>query len=204
MESNDATFSRSARWASPGLDWAISCARSLATAAGQPTNDKAVILYWVDGGPSHLETYDPKPDAPAEFRGMFNAMPTNVPGIQINELLVEHAKVMDKVSILRSVHHGHGDHFAAAHWMLTGYLGSNAANQDPQFPSAGAIVTKLRGANRLGMPPYVAVPHAATVGLVPGYNSAAYLGVAHNPFVAGGDPSRRPGIGCPISICPTS
>ena len=163
--------------------------RAAASQAAQSANKKSVIIYWVDGGPSHLETYDPKPDAPAEFRGMFRPIRTNVPGIYINELLTEHAKVMDHCALLRSVHHDSGDHFAGAHMMLTGYFGATGANTDPIYPSAGSIVTKLRGPNADGVPPYVAVPHAATVGIVPGYNSATYLGVAHNPFPAGGDPS---------------
>lgn len=163
--------------------------RQTALAAGTPSKARSVILYWVDGGPSHLETYDPKPLAPAEFRGPFSSMETSAPGVRINELLVEHAKVMHRCALLRSVHHGHGDHFAAAHWMLTGYLGSNATALDPVNPSVGSIITKLRGPNRPGLPPYVAVPQAATVGLVPGYLSGAYLGVAHNPYIAGGDPN---------------
>jgi hypothetical protein len=171
-------------------------ARAAANAAGRPGNDKAVILYWLDGGPSHLETYDPKPLAPAEFRGPFDSIETSAPGVRVNELLVEQAKVMHHCALLRSVHHDHGDHFAAAHWMLTGYLGSNASNLDPQYPSVGSIVAKLRGPNRPGLPPYVAVPHAATVGLVPGYMSAAYLGVAFNPYNAGGDPNE-PGYRVP-------
>src|SRR5437763_4679483 len=87
--------------------------------------NKSVILYWLDGGPTHFETYDPKPDAPAEYRGPLGTIKTNVEGILLSELLVKHAKQMDKVSILRSVHHDNGDHFAAGHWMLTGYFGSN-------------------------------------------------------------------------------
>ncbi len=165
--------------------------RARAATVGTPgeSRPKSVILYWLDGGPSHLETYDPKPFAPAEFRGPFQAIDTDVPGIQVNELLTGHAKIMRHCSVLRSVHHNHGDHFAAAHWMLTGYLGSNAQNLDPQFPAAGAIVAKLRGANRPGVPPYVAVPHSMTVGLRPGYNSGAYLGVAYDPFNSEGDPN---------------
>ncbi len=165
--------------------------RAQAATSSPPSSSKAksVILYWLDGGPSHLETYDPKPLAPAEFRGPFKCIETAAPGVRVNELLVEHAKIMDKASVLRSVHHGHGDHFAAAHWMLTGYLGSNAGNLDPQFPSCGAIVAKLRGASRPGIPPYVAIPQAMSVGLQPGYFSGAYLGVAYNPFNSGGDPN---------------
>jgi hypothetical protein len=164
--------------------------RAAATAAGQTTSrPKSVILYWIDGGPSHLETYDPKPHAPSEYRGMFGSIDTNVPGIRINELLVEHAKIMDRMSILRSVHHNHGDHFAAAHWMLTGYLGSNSTNLDPVNPSVGSIIAKLRGPNASGMPSYVGIPQAMSVGIQPGYFSGAYLGVAYNPLPSGGDPN---------------
>jgi len=162
-----------------------------AKAAGATTSGRAksVILYWLDGGPSHIETYDPKPHAPAEFRGPFSAISTAAPGIQLCEQLPGHARVMDRVSLARSVYHNHGDHFAAAHWMLTGYLGSNAQDLEPKFPSAGSIVAKLRGANRPGMPAYVAVPYSMTIGRRPGYNSAAYLGVPYNPFDVGSDPN---------------
>ncbi len=152
--------------------------------------DKSVILYWLDGGPTHFETYDPKPEAPAEYRGPLGTISTNVPGIQLSELLVEHAKVMDKVSLLRSVHHDNGDHFAAAHWMLTGYHGSNAANRTPQFPGGGAIVSKVCGPRRPHVPAYVAVPYSMTVGIRPGYNSGTYLGPQFDPFNAGSDPNR--------------
>ena len=73
--------------------------------------------------------------------------------------------------------------------MLTGYHGSTAANLEPMYPSAGSVTAKVRGPNRPGLPAYVAVPIAASVGLVPGYNSAAYLGTSYNPFQTGGDPN---------------
>ncbi|MER3415544.1 MAG: DUF1501 domain-containing protein [Gemmataceae bacterium] len=163
--------------------------RAAMRSAGKPLKDTAVILIWLDGGPTHLETYDPKPEAPAEYRGPLKAIATNVPGVLISELLPQHARVMDKLAIIRSMNHTTGDHYAGAHWMLTGYFGSNAARQDPMYPSAGSITAKLRGPNHPGMPAYVAVPVAASVGLVPGYNSAAYLGSAYNPFQTGGDPN---------------
>jgi len=163
--------------------------RAQAAPSGRAAKDTAVILYWLDGGPTHFETYDPKPNAPAEFRGAFKAIPTNVPGVQFSELLVGQARIMDKLAICRSVHHDNGDHFAAAHWMLTGRFGSNAVRQEPMYPAAGAIAAKLRGSNRPGMPPYVGVPQAMSVGLRPGYNSGAYLGLAYNPLDAGGDPN---------------
>jgi hypothetical protein len=160
-----------------------------AKAEGAAVRDLSVILVWLDGGPPQHETYDPKPDAPAEFRGPLKPMGTCVPGIQVSELLPYHARMMDKMSVIRSMHHNNGDHFAAAHWMLTGYLGSNAASLAPQYPSAASIIAKLKGAKRPGMPAYVGLPNTHSVGLVPGYHGAAYLGVAYNPFSADGDPN---------------
>jgi Protein of unknown function (DUF1501) len=160
-----------------------------ATGERGPSADRSVILIWLDGGPPQHETYDPKPDAPAEFRGPLRAIDTAVPGVQVSELLPEHARLMNKMSIIRSMYHDNGDHFAAAHWMLTGYLGSNSTSLPPQYPSAGSIITKLQGAKRAGIPAYVGLPTTHSVGLVPGYHGAAYLGVGYNPFSADGDPN---------------
>jgi hypothetical protein len=145
-------------------------------------NNKSVILIWLDGGPSHLETYDPKPEAPQEIRGPWGAIETNVSGIRISEMLPLHAKHADKMVFLRSVSHNNGDHFAAAHWMLTGRFGSNAENQTQKFPSVGSYVSRLRGETSRGLPTYVGLPAAESVYLFPGYQGAAYLGSAYNPF----------------------
>ncbi len=153
--------------------------------------DLSVILVWLDGGPPQHETYDPKPMAPSEYRGPLQAIDTAVPGIQVSEMLPYHARLMDRMSVIRSMHHNNGDHFAAAHWMLTGYLGSNAANLAPQYPSAASIIAKMKGAKRSGMPAYVGLPNTHSVGLAPGYHGAAYLGVAYNPFSADGDPNSE-------------
>jgi hypothetical protein len=156
--------------------------------------DLSVILVWLDGGPPQHETYDPKPEQPAEVRGPLKAISTAVPGIQVSELLPEHARLMDRMAILRSVHHDNDDHFAAAHWMLTGYLGSNAVNMAPQYPSMGSVIARLKGPKRVGLPPYVGLPNTHSVGLAPGYHGGAYLGRAYNPFTADGDPNG-PGYG---------
>src|SRR5271155_5846733 len=167
-------------------------ARSLAGTAGKPApGDLSVILIWLDGGPPQHETYDPKPDAPAEFRGPLKAIPTAIPGVQVSELLPEHARLLDKITIIRSMYHDNGDHFAAAHWMLTGYLGSNASDLSPQYPSAASIIAKIKGARKSGIPSYVGLPTTHSVGLVPGYHGAAYLGVGYNPFMADGDPNSE-------------
>ena len=153
-------------------------------------DDLSVILVWLDGGPPQHETYDPKPDAPGEFRGEYKSIATNVPGIFMSEHMPYQARHMDKLTLLRSMHHNNGDHFAAAHWMLTGFLGSNAANLGAQYPSAGSIVAKLKGARKPGIPPYVGLPRLHSVGLAPGYHGAAYLGVGDNPFTLDADPNN--------------
>ena len=145
-------------------------------------NDKSVILIWLDGGPSQFETYDPKPEAPSDYRGPWGDIKTNVPGIRISEMLPQQAKHADKMAFIRSVHHDTGDHFAAAHWMLTGRFGSTSANKAQKYPSVGSCVSKLAGSRRHGLPAYVGLPAAESVYLYPGYQGAAYLGDAYNPF----------------------
>lgn len=145
-------------------------------------NNKSVILLWLDGGPSQLESYDPKPEAPVEYRGPWDAIQTNVPGMDVSGILPLHAKHADKMVFIRSLAHGTGDHFAGAHWMLTGRFGSTTANKTPMFPSVGSYVARIKGANQPGVPPYVGLPAAHAVYVYPGYQGGAYLGQAYNPF----------------------
>jgi uncharacterized protein (DUF1501 family) len=174
---------------------------------GNSPIDGSVILIWLDGGPPQHETYDPKPDAPLEFRGPLKAIATAVPGVQLSELLPEHARLLKKMAIVRSMYHDNGDHFAAAHWMLTGYLGSNAADLAPQYPSAASIIAKIKGGKQRGIPAYVGLPVTHSVGLVPGYHGSAYLGVGYNPFAADGDPNSEsyqvPNLALPAGVDPT-
>ena len=111
--------------ASVGLPQLLRAKEQSAEGSGSKKNT-SVILIWLDGGPSHMDLYDMKPDAPAEYRGTLKATRTNVPGLDVCELLSEQAKVMDKLAVVRSLYHTTGDHFAGAHWMLTGYHGSTA------------------------------------------------------------------------------
>jgi Protein of unknown function (DUF1501) len=178
--------------------------RARALAAAPAPRDASVIMIWLDGGPPQHETYDPKPEAPAEFRGPLKAIPTSVPGVQLPELLPQHARLLHKLSIIRSMYHDNGDHFAAAHWMLTGFLGSNASDLAPQYPSAASIIARLKGARKPGIPAYVGLPQTHSVGLVPGYHGAAYLGVGYNPFIADGDPNSAgyqvPNLALPAGV----
>lgn len=144
--------------------------------------DKSVVLVWLDGGPSQLESYDPKPEAPPEFRGPFAAIDSKVPGLRMSELMEHQARVADKIALVRSIHHGTGDHFAGAHWMLTGRFGATSVSNHIRYPSVGACISKMCGPRREGLPAYVGLPSAESVYLFPGYHGAAYLGGAYNPF----------------------
>jgi hypothetical protein len=150
--------------------------------AGKLTKDTAVILLWLGGGPSHLDMYDLKPDAPAEFRGEFKPIDTNVPGILIGEHLPRQAKLMDRMAIVRSGWHTNAGHGMGSHWMLTGYVPTIEIN-DNLNPSCGSVVANMRGANRPKVPAYVCVPTP------PPSANAAYLGVAYNPFSPRSDPN---------------
>ncbi|MDB4756889.1 DUF1501 domain-containing protein [Pirellulaceae bacterium] len=141
---------------------------------------KSVILIWQHGGPSQLDTFDMKMDQPEEVRGPYQPINTNVPGIQVSELMKYHAKVMDHCSIIRSFTHGNGDHWAAAHWMLTGYLGATGADRVARNPAMGAIASKLLGPVRTGVPAGININDGGF-----GFHGGAHLGVAHNPFRIG-------------------
>lgn len=152
----------------------------------------SVILFWLSGGPGHMETWDPKPEAPDQFRGPFGAIPTNVPGVRFCELMPESAKIMDRLAILRTVNHGSGDHTKGNHWMLTGFEGPafNAPdNRIQRRPAMGSAVAKLIGPRQTGMPAYAAVPNlrGGTDNL---FHYSAYLGGGCNPFVVESDPNE--------------
>ena len=164
-------------------------AKEVARAAGADSKDTSVILLWLDGGPSHHDTYDPKPDAPREYAGIWQPISTNVSGMQVSEMFPMQARVADKFSLVRSVHHDSGDHFTGGHWMLTGHGGVSGAMNAGKFPFFGGVATKVCGARRTGMPPNVAIPYAMSIGLRPGYFGGNYLGVQHDPFQSGSDPN---------------
>src|SRR5579871_2694243 len=143
---------------------------------------RSVILIWQAGGPSHLDMYDLKPSAPAEFRGEFKPIRTNVPGIQISEHLPHQARIMDKLAILRSAYHTNAGHGMGSQWMLTGYQPTIEVN-DNIYPSTGSVVARMRGPNEPGLPAYVNLPRVLSLG------KAAYLGASYNPFAPDSDPN---------------
>ncbi len=155
--------------------------------------DHSVILFWLSGGPGHMETWDPKPLAPVEYRGPFGAIETAVPGLHFGELLPEQARIAKHLAVVRTVNHGSGDHTKGNHWMLTGYEGPafNAPdNRQQKRPSIGSAVARIKGADASGMMSYVGVPHlrGGTDNL---FHYAAYLGGAWNPFVVNSDPNEK-------------
>src|SRR5258708_28378181 len=123
-----------------------------------------------------------KPEAPAEYRGIWRPIKTNVSGFEISELFPLQAKMADKFSIIRSLYHNDGDHFGGAHRILTGRPGANGADQTSKYPGIGAIVARACGARTAVMPAYASIPYGSTVRLRPRYFAAEYLGLQFNPF----------------------
>ncbi len=159
--------------------------RSDARGVQAPTGDrlKSVIILWMRGGPSHIDMWDPKPEAPAEFRGEFGTKSTAVPGIVLTDLLPETGKIMKKWSIIRSLHHDDAGHSTGDQICFTGYNpGANPAENS--HPSIGSIVSKQIGHQNSKLPAYVVIPRE-----LPGTGSA-YLGVAHKPFETVADPAN--------------
>ena len=158
-------------------------ARATAAESGGTVNDTAVILLWLAGGPSHIDMYDLKPHAPAEFRGEFQEIATNVAGTRISEHLPLQAALMDKISVVRSATHTNAGHGMGSQWMLTGYQPTIEVN-DNIYPSVGSVASKMRGPNTPGLPAYVNLPNKLGLG------KAAYLGASYNPFAPESDPNN--------------
>ncbi|MCA9212669.1 MAG: DUF1501 domain-containing protein [Planctomycetales bacterium] len=165
-----------------GSLFGLSLADVLRAEARHPASrsKKSVILIWQHGGPSQLDTFDMKPDVVEEVRGPYKSIGSSLPGLPICELMPHHAKVMDTCTVIRSFTHGNGDHWAAAHWMLTGYLGATGADRAARDPSMSAISSHLLGPCRAGIPATININDGGF-----GFHGAAYLGVAHNPFRIG-------------------
>ena len=155
------------------------------------TKSTSVILIWLDGGPGHMDMYDMKPGAPKEYAGMWKPIKTSVPGFDITQMYPKQAKIAHRFSMVRSLHHDTGDHFAGGFRMLTTKdMGVSGANTPSKFPSIGAIVNRECGPRRRGMPGYVAIPYGMSIGLRPGYFGGHMIGSQHDPFETVADPSN--------------
>ena len=165
-----------------GLIDALRVRGQAAIPGARPTS---CILIWMDGGPSHYETFDPKPGAPAEIRGKYNPIATSVPGIHFAEPMKRLAAIADKIAIVRSIRHDQGNHGAGNHYMMTGAppripVGCGAFVSF--HPSMGAVTASERGAAG-GLPPYFSIPSMSRSG---GPN---FLGAKCAPFVVPDDPN---------------
>lgn len=165
----------------------VDAVRARSAAGDSTANKTSCILIWLDGGPSHFETFDPKPLAPSEIRGEFQPIQTKIPGVFVSENMTRLAAISDKLTILRSVCHNQNNHGAGNHYMMTG-----APTRIPVscgafvsfHPSMGSVVSAERGAPD-GLPPYFSMPSMTRSG---GPN---FLGARHAPFVVSDDPNQK-------------
>lgn len=158
---------------------------AMESAGAAAKDDQACILLWLTGGPSQFDSFDPKPEAPAEVRGPFQPIATNVDGIQFTEVFPKTARHADKMTVMRSVYHTLDHHVLAQGWMTAGRV-----HDDLDYPPMGAVMAAVKQADPL-MPPFVTVPRMR---LIVGYNetqhsqTAGDLGPAYNPLIPDGIP----------------
>ncbi|HEX4606748.1 MAG TPA: DUF1501 domain-containing protein, partial [Urbifossiella sp.] len=143
-----------------GLATALRAQHAAPGAGALPARAKGCILIWQDGGPTHYEMFDPKPNAPTELKGEFRAIPTAVPGVLYSEHMTKLAGLLDKYALIRSIRHDQGNHGAGNHYMMTGAppripVGCGAFVSF--HPSMGSVVAAEKGAPA-GLPPYFSIP----------------------------------------------
>ncbi|HVX14454.1 MAG TPA: DUF1501 domain-containing protein [Pirellulales bacterium] len=162
-------------------------ARAEAKALGQPVRDTSVVWVWLGGGPTHIETFDPKMSAPSEYRSITGEVTTKLPGVTLGGTFPKLASVVDKMAIVRSFAHSNSGHGGGTHFVMTGYDNRNIDNGGlPTRPALGAIAARLRGANHptTGMPTYVRLGGI-------GSDGPAFLGPAYAPFDPAGQARRN-------------
>ena len=151
------------------------------TQPGRTAMAQGIIQIFLPGGLAHQESFDPKPFAPAEYRGPFGAIDTRIPGIQFGAFMKETAKIADKVTVIRSMTHGEAAHERGTHNMFTGYRPSPAI----EYPAIGSVISHELG-SRNDLPPYVCVPSVPNE-----YANSGYLSSAFGPFALGSDPAQE-------------
>jgi hypothetical protein len=168
-------------------------ARSLSTPSDVPEKDTAVIFVWLPGGAPHMETYDMKPNAPSTHRGEFSPIKTNVPGIEVCDLLPLHAKCADKYNLIRSVHHTFSDHGGGHKRFLTGRDPKEPTGFVNDYPCVGSMAFKALDGKRNthGMPGYIALGNGRVNGINTFSFGSAYLGPETHPFAISADPSEK-------------
>ncbi len=140
------------------------------------------ILIWLDGGPSHLDTFDPKPEAAGEIRGPLGSIATAIPGVRLNECLPRTAALLDQVTIIRSLTSPLGEHNLATQYLLTGHPPNPALD----YPVLGSVVAHLKEEQTL--PTFVSIPHHRVGGVE--FPAAGFLASRCRPFETDGDPRR--------------
>jgi len=169
-------------------------ARAAATQSGQPTRNTSVVWLWLGGGPTHIETFDPKMSAPSEFRSVVGATQTNVPGIEIGSVFPRMARVADKMAFVRSFAHSNSGHGGGTHWVMTGYNFPPADNgQGQSKPGMGSIVSRHRGANN----PHTGLPTYVRMGGILG-DGPSWLGSAYAPFDSAGNARNNMNLQIPV------
>ena len=148
-----------------------------------PQSDHAVIYVFMGGGPTQHETYDPKPDAPAEYRGPFGIVGTTHPGIYFSHYMARQAGITDRLSVIRSIEHDSGSHTSGSHYTQTGYYLRSASNTGNEMPNMGSVISRVRGPNHAHMPAFVSLSGRLR------YGGASWLGGAHDAFIVSGDVS---------------
>lgn len=158
----------------------------------RPGRAKSVIFLYQFGGPSHLDTFDPKPDAPAGVRSHFDVIETSVPGIRICDKLPRMATVMNEVTLTRTVYHNMKNHNSAAYYALTGHAPPlddiRLRDSLDLFPAYGSVVDRLAPVSS-EMPSFVAFPHVLRDGEITPGQHASFLGKSHDPFLITSDPN---------------
>lgn len=169
-------------------DLAAMEARAAATGTKPGRDDRSVIMIFNLGAPSQLDTFDPKPQAPAEIRGPFQAIKTASPEIELSEILPKHAAIADKFSLIRSCNHSHpAVHDVGWQMMQTGRFFSGGINT----PHAGSVASYFMG-RKTDLPPFVVLPElmGSGGGGLPNGQAGGFLGKGHDPFVLNADPSK--------------
>jgi hypothetical protein len=161
--------------------------RTEASMGGTSIPDTSVILVWLAGGPPQMETYDMKPDAPVEYRGELKPVHTNVPGIDVCELLTRHTKIADKFSLIRSITHDFSDHGGGSKRVMTGRIPKSGVGLINDAPATCAVVAKMHERKSGAMPPAITILNSGTLDTMT--QGAAYLGPAYEPFQINGDPN---------------
>ncbi|MCA9069014.1 MAG: DUF1501 domain-containing protein [Planctomycetaceae bacterium] len=168
-------------------DWLRLQTKAGTSSANEP--ETSVIFVWLPGGPPHMEMYDMKPNAPLDYRGLFNPVSTNVPGLDVCELLPLHTKCADKYNIIRSVAHEFADHGGGHKRFLTGRKPKEPTGFVNDYPAVGSVVAKMREHRNIGLPNYISGTNAGRAGVDTYSFGAAYLGPAYVPFNVPGDPN---------------